>query len=81
VYSSGKLLQLSATNEDAEVVAKVADFGLSSLLFVSTFREKSSNMRKVENPAWLAPEVTSSEEYSEKVVFLYWEAAEYGMEI
>lgn len=37
-------------------MAKIADFGTSSIMFASSFREDSRN-RTVANPTWLAPEV------------------------
>jgi hypothetical protein len=47
------------------VVAKVADFGLSSRLFISELKERSKG-RAVELPTWLAPEVLSELPYTEK---------------
>ena len=47
---------------DAPVIAKIADFGLSSRLFVDTLTE-----RAVENPTWCAPEVLQKIPYTEKV--------------
>lgn len=46
--------------DGADVIAKVADFGLSSRLFVDTLQN-----RAVENPTWCAPEVMVRKVYSE----------------
>ena len=43
------------------VIAKVADFGLSSRLFVDTLTD-----RAVENPTWCAPEVLENKPYTVK---------------
>eukprot|EP01102_Stenamoeba_stenopodia_P019173 TRINITY_DN7157_c0_g2_i2.p1 TRINITY_DN7157_c0_g2~~TRINITY_DN7157_c0_g2_i2.p1 ORF type:complete len:620 (-),score=130.31 TRINITY_DN7157_c0_g2_i2:21-1622(-) len=51
---------LLASKTMAKVVAKVADFGLSSL---SVHRMQG---RDVLNPNWLAPEIINEEEYSDK---------------
>jgi serine/threonine protein kinase len=47
------------------VMAKVGDFGLSSRMFVPYLRETMRH-RLVENPTWLAPEITREEEFNEK---------------
>ncbi len=47
------------------VMAKVGDFGLSSRMFVPHLRETMRH-RLVENPTWLAPEITREEEFNEK---------------
>ena len=47
--------------EGTPVIAKVADFGLSSRLFVDTL-----NDRAVENPTWCAPEIMQNKPYTEK---------------
>jgi len=53
----------------AKIVAKVADFGLSSL---SVHRMQG---RDVLNPNWLAPEIINEEEYSDKAdVYSYGKA-------
>mmetsp|Transcript_33003 Transcript_33003/g.82965 ORF Transcript_33003/g.82965 Transcript_33003/m.82965 type:complete len:2143 (+) Transcript_33003:102-6530(+) len=46
--------------EDAEVVAKVADFGLSQAIASTT------KGRSVANPVWLAPEIMEGLEYTDK---------------
>jgi len=56
---------LYSLNENDPVVAKVADFGLSSLLFNTALREESRS-RAVVNPTWLAPEIISEQGYSIK---------------
>src|SRR5262245_233367 len=56
---------LDSVDENALVVAKVSDFGLSSLLFISALKEKTAD-RAVANHTWLAPEVLLEEPYSEK---------------
>jgi leucine-rich repeat kinase 2 len=50
---------------DAPNLAKVADFGLSSRLFVDALKEQTQK-RAVANPTWLAPEIMGEAEYSEK---------------
>ena len=47
--------------DGANVIAKVADFGLSSRLFINSLQN-----RAVENPTWCAPEVMVRQAYSEK---------------
>ena len=47
--------------DGAKVIAKVADFGLSSRLFVDQLQN-----RAVENPTWCAPEVMVRNAYTEK---------------
>jgi len=49
----------------APVMAKVADFGLSSRLYVPEFQE-TAKKRAVGNPTWLAPEIMREEEFTEK---------------
>lgn len=49
----------------APVMAKVADFGLASRLFISELKERTKN-RAVETPTWLAPEVLLEQPYTEK---------------
>jgi serine/threonine protein kinase len=56
---------LVAADANAEVTAKVGDFGLSSRLFVPSLKEKSID-RDVANPTWLAPEILKEEEFTEK---------------
>eukprot|EP01094_Clydonella_sp_ATCC50884_P021946 TRINITY_DN493_c0_g3_i1.p1 TRINITY_DN493_c0_g3~~TRINITY_DN493_c0_g3_i1.p1 ORF type:complete len:2040 (-),score=911.87 TRINITY_DN493_c0_g3_i1:136-6255(-) len=51
---------LAALEADAEVVAKIADFGLSQALASTT------SGRSVANPVWLAPEIMNNDEYTEK---------------
>ncbi len=46
-------------------MAKVADFGLSSRLFLNELKERMRD-RAVELPTWLAPEVLSELPYTEK---------------
>ena len=58
-------LTARSTDANASITAKVSDFGLSSLLFIQSFKERSQD-RAVANPTWLAPEVLNEEEYSEK---------------
>lgn len=47
---------LCSLDPAAPVVGKIADFGTSSIMFASSFREETKN-RTVTNPTWLAPEV------------------------
>lgn len=56
---------LISLNENAPVVAKVADFGTSMQLFIDAFKEEAQT-RTVSLPNWLAPEVLSEDSYSEK---------------
>ena len=51
---------VDSLDERAEVIAKVADFGLSQVLASTT------KGRSVANPVWLAPEIMKSEDYTEK---------------
>lgn len=51
---------IDSLDERAEVIAKVADFGLSQVLASTT------QGRSVANPVWLAPEIMKAEEYTEK---------------
>ena len=51
---------IDSLDEKAEVIAKVADFGLSQVLASTT------QGRSVANPVWLAPEIMKAEEYTEK---------------
>ena len=51
---------IDSLDDHAEVIAKVADFGLSQVLASTT------QGRSVANPVWLAPEIMKSEEYTEK---------------
>ena len=51
---------IDSLDEHAEVIAKVADFGLSQVLASTT------QGRSVANPVWLAPEIMKAEEYTEK---------------
>ena len=50
------------TSGKSRFVAKVADFGLSRKLLLST----TLNERVVDNPTWLAPEIIKHEKYTEK---------------
>eukprot|EP01117_Protostelium_nocturnum_P011694 TRINITY_DN4256_c3_g1_i11.p1 TRINITY_DN4256_c3_g1~~TRINITY_DN4256_c3_g1_i11.p1 ORF type:complete len:1743 (-),score=580.06 TRINITY_DN4256_c3_g1_i11:39-5267(-) len=56
---------LASLSDTAEVVAKVSDFGTSTHLFNSAIKEKSKE-RIVILPNWLAPEIMSQDEYTEK---------------
>lgn len=56
---------LQSTNENAQVVAKVSDFGTAMHLYIGAFKEKASD-RTVALPTWLAPEVVAEDEYTEK---------------
>ena len=65
---------VSSMSPTDDVVAKVADFGLSQALATST------KGRAVDNPIWLPPEVLENEDYTEKAdVYAYgvilWEIA------
>jgi len=51
---------IDSLDERAEVIAKIADFGLSQVLASTT------QGRAVANPIWLAPEIMKAEEYTEK---------------
>lgn len=51
---------MSSLDERAEMVAKVADFGLSQALASTT------KGRSVANPVWLAPEIIQNQDYTEK---------------
>jgi len=55
---------LAATNPNAFVVAKVADFGLTGQVFTESMKAVKSNERAVENPTWLAPEIIREEPYA-----------------
>ena len=44
-----------------KVMAKIADFGLSSRMFLESYQD-----RAVENPTWCAPEVMQRQPYTEK---------------
>jgi serine/threonine protein kinase len=50
---------------NAEVTAKIGDFGLSSRMYVPSLKENSKD-RDVVNPTWLAPEIIREEEFTEK---------------
>lgn len=50
---------------NSEICAKIADFGLSSRMYIPSLQEKSSN-RNVGNPIWLAPEIINEDEFTEK---------------
>lgn len=52
---------VSDWTKGSPVIAKVADFGLSSRLFVDRLHD-----RAVENPTWCAPEVMKKKPYTEK---------------
>lgn len=56
---------VASSDPNAPVLAKVADFGLASRLFISELKEKSKS-RAVETPTWLAPEVLLEQPYTEK---------------
>lgn len=53
---------LLSTDYRAEQCAKVGDFGLSSRMYVPSYKEKSVT-RDVANPTWLAPEIIREEEF------------------
>jgi serine/threonine protein kinase len=47
-------------DDDAPVLAKIADFGLSAAMM------QSAMGRKVDCPVWLAPEIMRNQEYTTK---------------
>jgi serine/threonine protein kinase len=55
-----------STDPRASNVVKLADFGLSSRLYVPALKERTQD-RKVGNPHWLAPECMREEEFNDKV--------------
>lgn len=54
---------LVSQSEDAEVIAKITDFGLSK----QTFQDKRATEEDQGNPRWLAPEALRGEQYSNKL--------------
>eukprot|EP00026_Physarum_polycephalum_P000314 Phypoly_transcript_00314.p1 GENE.Phypoly_transcript_00314~~Phypoly_transcript_00314.p1 ORF type:complete len:1738 (-),score=158.13 Phypoly_transcript_00314:23-5236(-) len=54
-------IMMASTLPASPVVCKVADFGLSSQMWVESLKE-----RDIANPTWLAPEVISETEYTVK---------------
>jgi hypothetical protein len=55
---------MSALDETAPAMAKIADFGISGKLYMAMFSAKKARDREVENPTWLAPEIIREEPYS-----------------
>ena len=53
---------LLSTDYRSEQCAKIGDFGLSSRMYVPSYKEKSIS-RDVANPTWLAPEIIREEEF------------------
>eukprot|EP01088_Endostelium_zonatum_P015849 TRINITY_DN4053_c0_g1_i1.p1 TRINITY_DN4053_c0_g1~~TRINITY_DN4053_c0_g1_i1.p1 ORF type:complete len:1808 (-),score=396.61 TRINITY_DN4053_c0_g1_i1:28-5451(-) len=56
-------IALNPISGSPEVIAKVADFGLSRNMFLSP----ELRTKAVDNPVWLAPEVIRKDSYDEKV--------------
>lgn len=59
-------IMVVSTDSRSRTMVKLADFGLSSRLYVPALKERTQE-RKVGNPHWLAPECMREEEFNEKV--------------
>uniref|UniRef100_A0A6B2KXU7 Protein kinase domain-containing protein n=1 Tax=Arcella intermedia TaxID=1963864 RepID=A0A6B2KXU7_9EUKA len=53
---------LASSNPEADVVAKITDFGTATKLF-SSFKGQTAKEREVVNPTWLSPEVILGSNY------------------
>lgn len=62
---SPNILLLENIDPSADVVAKVADFGLTNRMVIP-LRKEGRKDRAVSNPTWQAPEIMREEEFSEK---------------
>jgi GTPase SAR1 family protein len=62
---SPNILLMDNPDPFGDIVAKVADFGLTSRMVIPLRREGRSD-RAVVNPTWLAPEIMREEAFSEK---------------
>lgn len=56
---------IASLDINADVMAKVGDFGLSSRMLQKTMKE-TTKQRAVVNPTWVAPEIIREEEFTEK---------------
>lgn len=54
---------LASRDPKADVVAKIADFGLTGHIFTDKFAAQKAREREVVNPVWLAPEVMREQPY------------------
>eukprot|EP01125_Pyxidicula_operculata_P015927 TRINITY_DN5431_c0_g1_i1.p1 TRINITY_DN5431_c0_g1~~TRINITY_DN5431_c0_g1_i1.p1 ORF type:complete len:1097 (+),score=298.15 TRINITY_DN5431_c0_g1_i1:802-4092(+) len=52
---------MASTDYTADVVAKVADFGISGKLYSTEFKATKAKDRQVVNPTWLSPEILREE--------------------
>jgi serine/threonine protein kinase len=51
-------------NSNGELVAKIADFGLSVPMYSGALQSSKARERTVANPLWLAPEILREEQYT-----------------